>query len=338
MSKNIVICLDGTWNDKDDPNAMSNVALLHDMSIHDGVKQITHYDKGVGTSGWYDKKLGGVHGVGLSENIREAYAYLAQSYEENDNVFIFGFSRGAYTARSLAGLLYQCGLLLESDNLSSEVDRLYEAYKDKDREKMDAYKSSNRVCPIQMLGVWDTVGALGIPISFLKESSDKLFSFHDTKLNPEVKFACHAVAVDEKRESFQPTLWQETEENRNRIKQVWFPGVHSDVGGGYPERHHSDVSLKWMIDQAKRRGLMIKEDNEYEYQADLREDIHASALEIFGIEIGVKQREAPATMENRPKVHWSVREKMKLRVDYKPLALIKHMTDSNTLAPYEIEE
>jgi uncharacterized protein (DUF2235 family) len=338
MSKNIVICLDGTWNDKDDCSAFSNVALLHEMCVNDGTNQIAYYDKGVGTSGWYDQKLGGVHGVGLSENVREAYIYLAWNYRNNDRVFIFGFSRGAYTARSLAGLVYRCGLLPKSDHLQNKLENLYEAYKGKEVEKMAAYKSANRKCPIEMLGVWDTVGALGIPISFFKEASDKVFGFHDTKLSPEVRFACHAVAIDEKRASFEPTLWQETAENKNRMKQVWFPGVHSDVGGGYPERHHSDVALKWMVDHATRRGLLIKEDGAYEYQDDLSKDIHPSVFKIFGKEIGVKERDAPITAENRPKVHRSIREKMKLNKNYKPLALMKHIVDSNTLAPYEVEE
>jgi len=338
MSKNIVICLDGTWNDKDDRRALSNVVLLHEMCINDGTHQIAYYDKGVGTSGWYDQKLGGIHGVGLSENIREAYTYLAQNYRANDRVFIFGFSRGAYTARSLAGLVYRCGLLPESGQLQSDLENLYDAYKDGEAEKMASYKSANRKCPIEMLGVWDTVGALGIPISFFKEASDKVFGFHDTKLSPEVRLACHAVAIDEKRASFEPTLWEETAENKNRIKRVWFPGVHSDVGGGYPERHHSDVALKWMVDQATGRGLLLKEHSTYQYQTDLSEDIHASAFKIFGKEIGVEERDASVTSEKKPKVHRSVREKMKLQQDYKPLALMKHILDPNTLAPYEVEE
>jgi uncharacterized protein (DUF2235 family) len=338
MNKNIVICLDGTWNDKDDQSALSNVALLHEMCANDGTNQITYYDKGVGTDGWYDKKLGGVHGIGLSQNIKEAYTYLVKNYNANDSVFIFGFSRGAYTARSLAGLAYRCGLLIESNSLQAEVENLYKAYKDEDAGKMDNYKSANRKCPIDMLGVWDTVGALGIPISLLREGSEKFFSFHDTKLSPEVKFACHAVAIDEKRQSFQPTLWQETTENKSRMKQVWFPGVHSDVGGGYPERHHSDVALKWMVDQAAGRGLLIKEDSAYEYQADLSKNIHASAFKIFGKELGVEERDAPVTAENIPKVHQSVREKMKRDRYYRPLALKKYIVDLNTLAPYEVEE
>lgn len=338
MAKNIVICLDGTWNDKENASALTNVALLHEMCVDDGAKQTACYDKGVGTCGWYDRKLGGVHGVGLSENVKEAYAYLAQNHEENDRVFIFGFSRGAYTARSLAGLVFWCGLLPASSSLRSDVEYLYATYKDGDTANMAGCKSANRKCPIEMLGVWDTVGALGIPISFTKAASDKVFAFHDTKLSPELRFACHAVAIDEKRASFEPTLWQGTADNRNRMKQVWFPGVHSDVGGGYAKRHHSDVTLKWMVDQATGRGLLIKEDSAYEYQVDLSEDIHTSAFEIFGKEIGVERRDAPVTAENTPKVHQSVREKMKLRENYKPLALVKRIVDPGTLAPYEVEE
>lgn len=338
MSKNIVICLDGTWNDKDDPNAVSNVALLHEMCVNDAINQVAYYDEGVGNDGWYDRKLGGVHGVGLSENIREAYIHLVRNYRENDRVFIFGFSRGAYTARSLAGLVYRCGLLPENDSLLSDIRKLYKAYKNEQTEKMVVFKSANRKCPIEMLGVWDTVGALGIPISFLKETSDKVLGFHDTKLNPEVRFACHAVAIDEKRASFEPTLWHETAENMNRLKQVWFPGVHSDVGGGYRERHHSDVALKWMVDQATGRGLLIKEDSAYEYQTDLRKQIHTSAFNIFGKEIGVEERDAPVTAENRPKVHKSVMDKMILDEDYNPLALKDYLVDRPTLAPYEVDQ
>lgn len=142
MAKNIVICLDGTWNDKEDRDTLTNVARLHEMSQNDSVNQITYYDQGVGTSGWYDKKLGGVHGVGLSENIRQAYTYLSRHYADADAVFIFGFSRGAYTARSLAGLVYRCGLLPASDHIGSEANTLYDAYKDHDNNKMDAYNNT----------------------------------------------------------------------------------------------------------------------------------------------------------------------------------------------------
>ena len=117
-----------------------------------------------------------------------------------------------------------------------------------------------------------------------------------------------------------------------------FPGVHSDVGGGYSERHHSDMALKWMVEQSKVNGLLIKADQKYEYCINLRKDIHSSAFDIFGLEIGVEHRDAPVTMTHKPTAHSSIREKMKLVQHYKPLALWKHITDSVNLTPYDVEE
>lgn len=333
--KNILLFLDGTWNDREDPNTWTNVALLHDMSLTDSPEQISYYDKGVGTDGGYDMKLGGLHGVGLSRNVKQAYSFLVKHYQEGDRVFIFGFSRGAYTARSLAGLVFNCGVLASSQDNYRAIDRLYDDYKDRDAAAMKSHKSGNKQCPIHMLGVWDTVGALGIPISFLKNVGDRLFAFHDTKLNPEVQFACHAVAIDERRNSFEPTLWEVTPENKHRIKQVWFPGVHSDVGGGYKERHHSDIPLRWMLDQAKQRGLIVKPGFNYQFQDNLAEKHHDSVYRIFGMEIGEKDRDAPIASGFTPCIHRSVLDKMKA-TDYIPTALRNYIANHDTLAPYEI--
>ncbi len=335
--KNILIYLDGTWNDQEDPTVLTNVALMHEMSLSDDHRQVTYYGKGVGTNGGYDMKLGGLHGVGLSRNVKKAYSFLVNHHQAGDKVFIFGFSRGAYTARSLAGLVYRCGVSDASLGMDADIDKLYDAYKDRDTERMDAYKAANKKCPIHMLGVWDTVGALGIPVSFLKKVSDQVFAFHDTKLNPEVQFACHAIAIDERRESFEPTLWKVTPENKDRILQVWFPGVHSDVGGGYKERHHSDIALRWMLTKAKERGLLTKEDYVYEFKDDLNAKPHDSVYKIFGIEIGEKDRRAPISLDHIPRIHRSVLEKMKCS-DYRPIALWNDIADHNTLAPFEIEE
>ncbi|MEL7450324.1 MAG: DUF2235 domain-containing protein [Pseudomonadota bacterium] len=338
MSKNIVICLDGTWNDKDDPDALSNVALLHQMCRNDDATQLAYYDTGVGTSGWYDRKLGGVHGVGLSDNVREAYAFLAQHFAADDKVFIFGFSRGAYTARSLAGLLYRCGLLEDGGDLKDRVGDLYDAYRERDDDRMAAHKAANQACPVAFLGVWDTVGALGIPVSFLRGASAKALGFHDTGLSPEVASACHALAADEKREAFEPTLWSVTPDNASRIRQVWFPGVHSDVGGGYAERHHSDVALRWMVDHATNNGLLLTDAQPYDYQPDLGQSIHESAYKMFGREIGTEMRDGSSTASSTPSVHWSIPEKMRLTGDYMPLALARTVTDWTTLAPFSVEQ
>jgi uncharacterized protein (DUF2235 family) len=334
--KNIAMFLDGTWNDNEDPSIMSNVACLNEMSLSDDLNQITYYGKGVGTNGGYDMKLGGLHGVGLSNNILKAYSYLIDNYEEGDKVYLFGFSRGAYTARSLAGLLNRCGVIDKNNNSPANLDELYKSYRNRDLDKSAVYKATNKNCPIHMLGVWDTVGALGIPVSFLKRASDKVFAFHDTSLNDEVHFACHAVAIDERRESFEPTLWKVTSNNKDRIKQVWFPGVHSDVGGGYKDRHHSDIALKWMLEQAKDQGLLIKDDYNYNFQDDLKQNIHDSTYKVFGIEIGEKDRIALVDPEYAPRVHRSVFEKMKYS-NYRPVALWDNIVNHETLEPYVIE-
>ncbi len=338
MSKNIILCLDGTWNEPDNEDAAiskeTNVRSLYEICVKESLNQIAHYDKGVGTE-WYDKKLGGIHGWGLSKNVRQAYSYLSSHYEKGDRVFLFGFSRGAYTARSLSGLLFHCGLMQNHQNSTTHVNDIYNAYKDQNHQKMLDFKTTNIRCPIAFLGVWDTVGALGIPIVFLKQISEEIFKFHDTKLSPEVEFACHAVAIDEQRESFEPTLWEVTERNRHKIKQVWFAGVHSDVGGGYTDRHHSDVAFSWMLGEAKKRGLKIKSDHGYTFRPDLKQKIHNSYKVYFGKRL---PRDAAITEKYKPKIHWSVREKMQLLRGYRPLALKNYIENNATLAPYEIEE
>lgn len=327
--------LDGTWNDREDPSVLSNVAYLHKMSLADDVKQIKYYGKGVGTNGGYDMKLGGLHGVGLSKNIKKAYAYLVENYEVGDKVYLFGFSRGAYTARSLAGLLNQCGVIDKESNASSRINKVYKSYRRRDTEKSAAYKKLNKKCPIHMIGVWDTVGALGIPVSFLKKAGDKVFAFHDTSLNDEVHFACHAVAIDEKRESFEPTLWKVTPENRDRIKQVWFPGVHSDVGGGYKDRHYSDIALRWMLEQAKGRGFLVRDDYSHDFQLDLTKAPHDSSYKLFGIEIAEKNRVAVVDPACAPRVHKSVLDRISCS-GYEPIAIWDNVVNYDTLEPYEI--
>jgi uncharacterized protein (DUF2235 family) len=338
MSKNIVICLDGTWNDKDeDGGSPTNVVLLFAMCLNDGVSQVAYYDKGVGTEGWYDRKLGGVHGWGLSKNIREAYGYLSKEYDTGDRVYLFGFSRGAYTARSLAGLIFRCGLP-HKDHEQSDIDNIFRLYRDRNDQRMGQAKEGNLTCPIEMVGVWDTVGSLGIPVSILKDVSEEVFAFHDTRMSPEIQYACHAVAIDERRESFEPSLWNEMPATKDRVKQVWFAGVHSDVGGGYPERHHSDIALRWMVKHAHERGLKLTNTSQQHFAIDFGRDIHKSVYEVMGVEVGTEDRDASTTDGPMPVVHWSVREKMTRNTGYRPVALAKHITDWSTLAPYEVDE
>ena len=331
MSKNIIICLDGTWNKPDEKDTATssetNVKILYDLWVNDKETQVTYYDTGVGTK-WYDKKIGGIFGVGLSKNIKEAYRKLSKSFEKNDKVFIFGFSRGAYTVRSFAGLIYKCGLLTPAKATEKNVDKVFDGYEDGDTAEL---KSKNIKCPIRMIGVWDTVGALGIPVDFLKNTKkliDKNLQFHDTKLNKEIRAAYHAVAIDEQRKAFAPTLWDVSKKRKGQIvEQVWFAGVHSDVGGGYSERYQSNIALEWMLKKAKKHGMKLVHNYD-----ELSRPIHNSHSKMYGPK---SKRKVVVTKKIKPKVHSSVLKKMEVCKNYKPLALV-NLKNENSLEPYEV--
>jgi len=333
--KNIIICLDGTWNKPDEKpheeNEETNVRNLWEILEKDEPEeQVVYYDTGVG-SHWYDRIRGGVSGRGLSKNIREAYYEVCKNYNEGDRVSIFGFSRGAYTARSLSGFIYSCGLI-NKENLSDDtIAEAFNVYKKADKPTRQAYKDKNIKCEIEIIGVWDTVGALGIPISFFKKFTNRFLQFHDTKINKEIKHAYHALSIDEQRETFRPTLWNVHSGNSHQtIEQVWFAGVHSDVGGGYKEREHSDITFKWMVNKIKDK--LILDDSSYPYHQDVSYNIHDSYKFYYG---GKERRVASATEVNTPSVHISVLEKLKRINNYKPLALVD-IEDKETLSPYKV--
>jgi uncharacterized protein (DUF2235 family) len=339
MGKNIVICLDGTWNKPDEPeeevSTETNVRCLYEICAQKEGQQIAYYDEGVG-SHWYDRIRGGIFGSGLSKNIREGYYFICTHYEKDDRVYIFGFSRGAYTARSLGGLIYSCGLLPEGKLTEKNIDAVYDLYKNGEKDERSQCKENNITCPIEMIGVWDTVGALGIPTLLLGKITDKLLQFHDTKLNREVKAAYHALAIDEQREKFAPTLWDvtyNTERSGQILEQVWFAGVHSDVGGGYNERFHSDSAFRWMAEKAFKHGMVIDQ-SKYSFQPDPAQPIHDSYKVYFGPK---ERRVATVSEVHVPKVHRSVLEKMQKDSSYRPLALVD-MEDRGSLEPYNVVE
>lgn len=255
MSKNIIICSDGTWNKREKGDERNtNLARFHDALINDE-NQRSFYDPGIGTGMW--KFIGGATGLGISENILDCYSYLVDNYAEGDKIFLFGFSRGAYTVRSLAGFINRCGILRKTSQYS--IEEVYDYYRKQDTEAQQKIKSTEAVNGnVHFIGVWDTVGALGIPVNWLNNFNPFLHKFHDTKLNPNVKFAYQALATDETRKNFSPTLWTNQPAQGQTIEQVWFAGSHSDVGGGYTERDLSDITLEWMISKAKQQGLRFK--------------------------------------------------------------------------------
>ena len=265
--KNLIVCCDGTWNSPDNEDdgvlAPTNVfKLFNAVDLEADITQLTRYQAGVGTGGAIDKLVGGALGFGLGEDIRDCYQWLSLKYQPGDNIYLFGFSRGAFTARSLAGMIGRFGILDPSNikDLEAKVKKVYrDGYRNqKPLTDINFYASSNQV---KFVGVWDTVGSLGIPndkvLLNLFDNASR-YKFHDTKLGSHIEFARHAVAIDEKRGSFTPTLW-DVKTNTDKIKQVWFPGVHSDVGGGYKESGLSDCALKWMIDEAKNKGIIFQD-------------------------------------------------------------------------------
>ena len=267
MPKKIIISFDGTWNTPDvkseiKGNKSTNVWKLH-SSIpamdKDGTVQEKWYDKGVGTA-WYDRISGGAFGVGLSDNILDGYRQLVKTFEAGDLVYIFGFSRGAYTARSLVGLIRNAGLLKpEHLDLTNEASGLYRTRDEgADSERAELFRSNfSRTITIHMLGIWDTVGALGIPLESFSWFNRSYYEFHDTELSSIVHNAYHAVAIDEWRKNYQCTLWDPKSKPNQHVEQVWFCGAHANIGGGYSNNNLSDIALVWMINKAIGCGLGV---------------------------------------------------------------------------------
>lgn len=273
--KRIAVFCDGTWNTpdklKDGKRCQTNVVkmanALKPVST-DGKAQVLYYDAGIGSEGSLTRRLyDGATGTGISENILKAYRFLIRNYEPGDELFLFGFSRGAFTVRSLAGLIRNSGILKLSD--SDQIHRAYEIYRSRKPEyqpreveatlfrRTFAVEETTR---IKFIGVWDTVGALGNPL-FLNGILSRRNRFHDTQLSSKIGNAFQALAVDEKRRNFQATLWNQQDGVKGqKLEQVWFPGVHSDVGGGYPDNESglSDISLRWMLEKAQNCNLSFE--------------------------------------------------------------------------------
>jgi uncharacterized protein (DUF2235 family) len=266
MAKRLVLCCDGTWNTADQkcPTNVTKMALGVAERGDDGLEQCVYYHSGVGTSR-RERISGGAFGVGLSRNVQDTYRFVVENYEPGDELFFFGFSRGAFTARSAVGLVRNSGIL--RPRYADRVPQAYALYRDRRTHPRgtDAQlfrRSYSYETRIRFVGVWDTVGALGIPLSGggAVDAANRRWQFHDTDLSTSVDAAFQALAIDEKRRPFEPTLWQQQPDAvGQRLEQVWFAGVHSDVGGGYPEGALADVALMWMVSRAESCGLTFRD-------------------------------------------------------------------------------
>jgi uncharacterized protein (DUF2235 family) len=275
--KRLIVCCDGTWNRPDQidhgvaaPTNVAKIALALADQDDAGNAQVVHYQAGVGTRR-IERFRGGVFGVGLSRNIQQCYRFLVDNYEPGDKLYFFGFSRGAYTARSTVGLVRNSGILLPAyRDLIKDAYSLYRnPHKDTEPSGISAElfrrAYSHADVYIEFVGVWDTVGALGIPIDgFRPPFLSRLWTFHDTTLSLFVRNAYHALSVDERRRAFKPTLWVQkkgTTKEQQTLEQVWFSGVHCDVGGGYRDPSLSEIPLLWMAEKARSCGLAFRKDH-----------------------------------------------------------------------------
>jgi uncharacterized protein (DUF2235 family) len=275
VSKRLVVCCDGTWNTPDQrtsgkpsPTNVTKVALAVAPQDHQGREQRTFYHLGVGTNR-RERISGGAFGFGLSRDVRDTYRFIVDNFEPGDELFFFGFSRGAFTARSTAGFVRNCGILRRSQ--ADRLDEAYALYRNRSStthprsiEATLFRRSYSHEPRIHFIGVWDTVGALGIPLDGgrLVNFLNRRWQFHDTNLSSIVDAAYQALAIDERRGPFRPTLWtpQPDAPEEQTIEQVWFTGVHCDVGGGYLEHDLSDVALLWIVERARRSGLRFDPD------------------------------------------------------------------------------
>jgi uncharacterized protein (DUF2235 family) len=348
--KNIVLLSDGTGNSAAKRHKTNVWRLYEALNLHDK-NQIAMYDDGVGSQeNFWSKVLGGAFGYGLKRNVIELYKYLCRNYrdaEQNDDgvadkIFLFGFSRGAFTVRVLVGFIKYAGLNTDYDSEETLHDWTVDIYRNYRSKYKHGYLSriwfrlfaNQSVSPgnikpdIEFVGVWDTVDAYVFPMDELAIIWDRLIypiRFPDKKLSSRVHRACHAVSVDDERQTFHPVMWDEADES-GRIEQVWFPGVHSDVGGGYPRRSLSLVTLDWMMtkvesDQVSNGLVFIDEIREqYHSQSDWNGPQHnsRSGLAMYyrykprNIALICNDPDTGVAIKH-PKIHRSVFERIKGR-------------------------
>ena len=296
MPKNIVVCSDGTGNSTILGRGTNVFKLFEAVDLNGHrwdpnlTPQVAFYDDGVGSQSFKPLRvLGGIAGWGLSENIRQLYKEVVRIYDPGDQIYVFGFSRGAFTVRSLVGLISTCGIVDASrcataEALDKVVRKAYVAYRQCYRTRLgkmflgesgrEAGKrfgerhSLKEETRIRFVGVWDTVDAVGMPfhIADVVNSTVYRFKFPDAYLSDKVDRACHAICIDDQRHSFQPLVWNESR-NGDRIEQVWFAGVHSNVGGGYPKQGLSLIALDWMMAKAEEHGLRFNEADREQFRA-----------------------------------------------------------------------
>jgi uncharacterized protein (DUF2235 family) len=334
--KRIVICADGTWNIRDQIDKatgkrhatnVTKVARAVRPQAANGTNQIVYYHDGVGTRQGLDRVTGGAFGEGIEANIREIYRFLAYNYVTGDEIYLFGFSRGAFTVRTLAGFMNKLGLVEKGDDFC--LPELYSCYENRllegTAEWVSAHKNirTPRPCPpIRFVGVWDTVGALGAPGYLGQIINSKKYQYHDVALNPFIQNAIHALAVDERRQPFKPNLWTRPANWSGILEQAWFAGVHSNVGGGYVPDGMANEALHWMVEKAESLGLEFDDAFLRPFRPCFNSTLFDS-MTAFYRPLGIYSRPIGLQLADGEKVHQSAIDRLNhAECYYAPINLI----------------
>ena len=339
--KRIAIFCDGTWNTPDtaedgklcQTNVVKMANALAQTSV-DGTEQLLYYHTGIGSEGSLIRRIfDGATGTGISDNILHAYRFIIKNYQKGDELYLFGFSRGAFTVRSLSGLIRNSGIL-KRENLD-KVNTAYRIYKSRKPEHQPREVESalfrrtfavEEATIIKFIGVWDTVGALGNPL-FLHGIFSRRNEFHDTGLSTRISNAYHALAIDEKRKNFEATLWHQQPNSGSQVlEQVWFPGVHSDVGGGYQasECGLSDIALHWMLGKARGCDLNFEELPVLPNPLGMMHESYVGFYKLQPKLFRPMDKGCPKDRNTNEMVHPSVVERYKIDPSYRPKNLVNY--------------
>ena len=297
--RNLIFCFDGTWNDPTDAfekgSDITNVRKIYNLATKDD-KQKVFYFAGVGTGGSLDKYLGGISGKGADGIRNQAFVKLVTTYQPGDKIFVTGFSRGAAISRMFAQLV-------DKEGIPERLDF---------SGKKKRFKTHGEKHPvdIQMLGIFDTVASFGLPSDVAGIPFQQINLFKDLTVAHNVKSVKHLVAIDEGRNTFKPTLCNAAD----HIEEIWFPGVHADVGGGYSDSGISDIALDYMINQFKKKGVRFDKQKLSEVKPNLTGQVHDKVREDYSLKLVyrvIEVLENNKSSQRRPKIHHTVFERIK---------------------------
>jgi uncharacterized protein (DUF2235 family) len=280
-----------------------------------GIDQVVYYHDGVGTGGTTDKLTGGAFGHGIESNVRDLYRFILYNYTVGDELFFFGFSRGAFTVRTLAGFMAKVGLIQKDDDYF--IPEVYECYESSESVGSDKWKHAFRRIkdtqpspPIKFIGVWDTVGALGAPGVLGRVLNANKYKYHDIGLTPQTEHAYQALATDEQRKPFEPSVWTRPATWKGHLEQAWFAGVHSNVGGSYTPDGLANVALHWMVANAEKHGLACDGRFLRHYVPCFNAVLHNSMSGKYRL-LGKHVRDVKGNIANGVQVHLSVGDRMR---------------------------